>query len=127
MSVQCLQAEKVALERINAALEANQPARSVSLSPEEAALVKALNLLTAKPMIYAANVAESDLADQGASSPHVQAMRERAAQEGSSLVVCSAQVIFLMLSSSCCVRRPLPLADQGASSPHVQAMRERAA
>ena len=86
-----LQVERAVLERVNAALEANQPARSLQLKPEEAAAIKALDLLTAKPMIYAANVAEGDLADQGASSPHVQAMRERAAQEGSSLVVCSAQ------------------------------------
>ena len=88
---------------MNAALESNQPIRSVSLKPEEAVLVKALNLLTAKPMIYAANVAEGDLADQGASSPHVQAMRERAAQEGRQVVVCSAQVRLPVLCSCACI------------------------
>ena len=39
------------------------------------------NLLTAKPVIYAANVAEDDLADDGASNAHVQAVREFAAEE----------------------------------------------
>ena len=87
-----LQTERSVLERVNAALEANKPARSLTLKPEEAAAIKALDLLTAKPMIYAANVAEGDLADQGASCRHVQAMRARADQEGSSLVICSAQV-----------------------------------
>ena len=80
------------LERINTALEANQPARSLTLKPNELALVKALDLLTLKPMIYAANVAESDLADQGASNRHVVAMHQRAEEEGASLVIVSAQV-----------------------------------
>ena len=88
-----LQAERVILERINTALEANQPARSLPLKPNELALIKALDLLTMKPMIYAANVAEGDLADQGASNPHVVAMRQRAAEEGASLVIVSAQVL----------------------------------
>ena len=87
-----VQAERVILERINTALEANQPARSLTLKPNELALVKALDLLTLKPMIYAANVAESDLADQGASNRHVVAMRQRAEEEGASLVIVSAQV-----------------------------------
>ena len=86
-----MQAERVVLEKINAALEGNQPARSLTLKPDELALIKPLDLLTMKPMIYAANVAEGDLADQGASNPHVVAMRERAQREGSSLVIVSAQ------------------------------------
>ena len=38
------------------------------------------NLLTAKPTIYAANVAEDDLADDGASNPHVAKVREMDAE-----------------------------------------------
>ena len=50
-------AEDAALERIQAVLE-NGVARSVDLNDEEAAMIKPLGLLTAKPIIYATNVSE---------------------------------------------------------------------
>lgn len=84
--------EAQALQRIMAALEQGKPARSVQLNEEEAELVKALCLLTAKPMIYAANVAEDDLVGGAANNTHVQALREKAAEEGRDLVIISAQV-----------------------------------
>ena len=84
--------EKPALERMVASLDQNKPARAVELSEEEVALVKNLQLLTMKPMIYAANVAEGDLADQGASNHHVKALREKAAQESCEVIIVSAQV-----------------------------------
>ena len=43
--------------------------------------MKDYNLLTAKPTIYAANVAEDDLADDGASNQHVAQVRECAARK----------------------------------------------
>lgn len=43
-------------------------------------------------MIYAANVAEEDLADQGATNTHVQALRKKASEESCDVVVVSAQV-----------------------------------
>ncbi len=52
-------------------LEAGRAARTAQLNKDEAASVKGLGLLTLKPMIYCANVAEGDLADQGASNSHV--------------------------------------------------------
>ena len=55
-------------------------------------LMDALNLLTSKPVIYAANVSESDLADDGASNPHVAAVREFAAKEGSEVFVICAEI-----------------------------------
>lgn len=58
------QIEAAALQRVLDALEANIPARRVPLNDEELELVKGLCLLTMKPMIYAANVEEGDLADQ---------------------------------------------------------------
>ena len=42
------------------------------------AFVNSLNLLTCKPVIFAANVGEEDLADDGASNPHVAAVRKYA-------------------------------------------------
>lgn len=87
-----VQIEKGALERIVASLDQNQPARAVPLNEEESVLVKGLQLLTMKPMIYAANVAETDLADQGAGNHHVKALREKAAQENCEVIIVSAQV-----------------------------------
>ncbi|CAI5458994.1 unnamed protein product [Closterium sp. Yama58-4] len=85
------EAEAGALERIREALLGGGAARSVELSEEEAPLVAQLCLLTAKPIIYAANVAETDLADPS-SNPHVAAVRHLAATEGAECVVVSAQV-----------------------------------
>jgi hypothetical protein len=56
------------------------------------AAVKGLCLLTMKPMIYAANVTEEDLASQGDNNKHVQALRKKAAEEDCDVVVVSAQV-----------------------------------
>ena len=50
------------------------------------------NLLTAKPVIYAANVSEDDLADDGANNPHVANVRKLAAEEGSEVFVICAQI-----------------------------------
>jgi ribosome-binding ATPase YchF (GTP1/OBG family) len=54
--------EITALNKINDALLAGKSARSVTLTKEEKAAVKSLMLLTMKPVIYAANVADTDLA-----------------------------------------------------------------
>lgn len=84
--------EAGALVKIQAAIEAGKGARTAQLNKDEAAAVKGLGLLTLKPLIYAANVTEDDLADQGANNKHVQALRKRAAEEGVSVVVVSARV-----------------------------------
>lgn len=84
--------EAAALKKILDALENGKPARSVELNEEEQELVKVLCLLTAKPMIYAANVSEDDLGTQGADNVHVQALKNKAAEENSDVVVISAQV-----------------------------------
>jgi GTP-binding protein YchF len=63
--------------------------------PEDDDLIAAFkeyNLLTYKPVIYAANVAEDDLADDGASNAHVQAVRKFAEEEGSRVFVICAQI-----------------------------------
>eukprot|EP01033_Poteriospumella_lacustris_P025229 gene25229-gene22709 len=54
--------ELLALEKINEALTAGKSARSVALTKNEKAAIKGMMLLTMKPVIYAANVADSDLA-----------------------------------------------------------------
>ncbi|WP_216910113.1 redox-regulated ATPase YchF [Synechococcus sp. CCY 0621] len=82
-------AEDAALARLQAELEQGGAARRVSLSEEEQALVRNLGLLTAKPIIYATNVSEDDLAGGNA---WVSAVEALAAREGAEAVRISAQV-----------------------------------
>ena len=83
------QVEDAALERIQAVLENGGAARNVELNEEETALIRPLGLLTAKPIIYATNVSEDDLAEGNAFCEEVIAL---AAQEGAETVRISAQV-----------------------------------
>lgn len=83
------QAELTALEKLAASLDAGKPARLVPLTDEEELLIKPLGLLTHKPVIYAANVLENDLAT---GNTWVEQVRAIATSEGSQVVVVSAQV-----------------------------------
>ena len=81
------------LEAIKEHLENGQPVRTLGAFEEsEEKFRLSLTLLTDKPVIYAANVAEDDLADDGESNPHVQAVRAFAEKEGSEVFVVSAQI-----------------------------------
>lgn len=75
-------------------LEAGNLAKTFELPEDEdaGAWFASYNLLTAKPVIYAANVAEDDLADDGAGNPHVAAVRALAAEEDSEVFVICAQI-----------------------------------
>ena len=80
-------------QRIKAHLEDGKPAISLELENEdEEAWMQEYNLLTAKPVIFAANVSEDDLADDGASNPHVQAVRELAKEQNSGVFVICAEI-----------------------------------
>ena len=59
---------------------------------DEQAWLDGYNLLTAKPVIFAANVSEDDLADDGASNDGVKAVREYAAQENCEVFVVCAEI-----------------------------------
>ena len=81
------------LKRMQAHLEQNLPAKTLEVEdPEERAFYESLTLLTWKPVVYAANVAEEDLASDGADNPYVKEVRELAAAEGSEVFVISAQI-----------------------------------
>ena len=82
------------LQGLKSHLEDGKMARTYEL-PEDEDLelwYKGYNLLTAKPTIYAANVAEDDLADDGANNPFVASVREKANEEGSEVFVVCAQI-----------------------------------
>ncbi len=74
-------------ERIRDLLDAGKPARSAELSKEEGKLIHELHLLTVKPTMYIANVAEDGFED----NPYLDAVHQFAAEEGSEVVaVCAA-------------------------------------
>ena len=87
-----LQGEMDFLLRIKEVLESGKSVRRMTMTEEEAEMLKDFNLLSAKPTIYAANVAEEDLADDGAANPFVQSVKELAAAEGSEAFVVSAKL-----------------------------------
>ncbi|MEG4216533.1 redox-regulated ATPase YchF [Microcoleus sp. Pol14C6] len=83
------QAEVDVLEKLVVVLNAGKPARQYNFTDEEAELVKGLELLTNKPIIYAANVSEDDLAT---GNSYVEQVQEVAAKENAKVVIVSAQV-----------------------------------
>ena len=85
--------EEALLVRIKEHLESGKMAKSLEVDDEdELLLLKGYNLLTYKPVIYAANVAEDDLADDGASNAMVAKVKEFAAGEGSKVFALCAQI-----------------------------------
>jgi len=81
--------ELAVLEKLMPVLDGGNAARTAELEESELLCVKGLGLLSLKPVIYATNVADGDLAD---GNEMVQKVREQAAAEGASVVVVSAQV-----------------------------------
>ena len=80
-------ARKALLERVKAHLDEGKPVRSMTLDDDERREIRDLFLLTIKPTLYVANVAE----DGFENNPYLDAVRELAAAEGSAVVaVCAA-------------------------------------
>ena len=86
--------EQALLEKLKAYLEEGNMAKTFEVGDDEdeQAWFASYNLLTAKPVIYAANVAEEDLANDGAGNVHVQNVRAQAAKENSEVFVICAQI-----------------------------------
>ncbi|MCI9209929.1 MAG: redox-regulated ATPase YchF [Eubacterium sp.] len=86
--------ELALLEQVKAHLEEGHMAKNFALSDdeEEQAWFSSYNLLTAKPVIYAANVTEDDLTDDGAGNSFVQEVRTQADTEHSEVFVICAQI-----------------------------------
>ena len=81
-------ARRDALKKLLEALEQGRPARGVELVPREMEELRDLHLITAKPVMYVANVAEGD----SAGSPLVAPLEALAARQGAELVVISAAI-----------------------------------
>ena len=86
--------ELALMERIKAHLEDGKMAKSFDdiNDEDEQQWLESYNLLTYKPVIFAANVAEDDLADDGTSNAGVQAVREYAKREDCEVFVVCAEI-----------------------------------
>lgn len=80
--------EKTLLEKLKAELDNGIAIRTLSLNDDEKKILKNLHLLTAKPMLYIANVDENGFGDDNI---HLKKVREHAEKENASVVpVCAA-------------------------------------
>ena len=79
------------LEAVRAALAAGKPARAVVPTVEEAPVYRSLNLLTGKPVLYAANVAEDQITEGNAFVAALRAAVERDVEQAE-IVAFSAKV-----------------------------------
>lgn len=84
-----MQAEVAVLEAVSAALNQGRPARSVELDDSQRQIMRGLHLITAKPVLYVANVTEDDL--DGA-HPFVQKVAAHAQGEGAELVTICGKI-----------------------------------
>lgn len=80
------------LERIKAALNEGKPARTLEYTEDEENIVKDLFLISMKPVIYAANVAENDFADGIKNNKYVNIVKEFAVKENSQVMPVSAKI-----------------------------------
>lgn len=78
-------------QKIYPIIEGGEAVNPANFNEEEREVLRQSQLLSSKPMIYAANVAESDMADPMA-NPHFKTLKERADAEGRQVVAISAQI-----------------------------------
>lgn len=79
-------------ERLREHLESGKCARAMSMTEDEIEMLADVSLLTLKPVIYAANVAEDDYAKPDGENEYVNKIREFAATENSEVMVISAKI-----------------------------------
>jgi len=80
------------LERVKATLEEGKPARSLDYSDEEMAIMNEIALISMKPVIYAANVAEDDFAKGIENNKYVKMVEELAKSENAQVMPVSARI-----------------------------------
>ena len=85
-----IQKEATLLTKLKESLEKNISIRKMDLTEDEEKIIKPYNLLTGKPIIYMANVSESDLAT--GTNEYVEKLKEFASKENSKVIVVCAKV-----------------------------------
>jgi ribosome-binding ATPase len=83
------QAELSLLQRISVCLDQGRPARSAELTAEDWLILRDLHLITSKPMLYVANVAEDDLDGE---HPSVAQLRQLVEAEGAEMVLICGRI-----------------------------------
>lgn len=79
------------MKKLKEGLEEEVPARSIALSEDEEKVAKQLHLLTAKPILYVANVGEDEVADVD-SNAYVNKVKEFANKDNAEVIVISAKI-----------------------------------
>jgi GTP-binding protein YchF len=87
-----LQAELAVYEKVKAGLENEQPARALAFTADEREIVRQAFLLTDKPVIYAANVGETDLADGAAHNAFARELETVVQAEQAEMILISARI-----------------------------------
>jgi GTP-binding protein YchF len=85
------QVESDLLKRVLTCLESEKPVRSLEFSEEEKKYVDGLFLITSKPVIYAANISESDIAKDISEIPLAKKVQDYALSDGSETLIISAK------------------------------------
>lgn len=84
--------ELALFERVKAHMEEGKPARTAGFNEDEAAIMRDVFLITMKPVIYAANVAEDDFSKGIENNEFVNRVKEFAAEENSQVMPVSARI-----------------------------------
>ncbi len=87
-----LASELELLERVKMAMEEGKPARSLDYTKEELEIMKEISLISMKPVLYAANVAEEDFSKGIENCEYVNRVKAHAESEGSEVMPVSAQI-----------------------------------
>jgi GTP-binding protein YchF len=85
------QAELELIERIKNTLEEGKPVRAMDFTAEEDEIVKGIFLLTSKPVIYAGNVSEEDIASPD-NNPFVKELTKQAQSENAGVIIICAKI-----------------------------------
>ena len=80
------------LERVKATLEEGKPARSLDYTDDEMVIMNEIALISMKPVIYAANVAEDDFSKGIENNKYVKMVEELAASENAQVMPVSARI-----------------------------------
>lgn len=115
------EAEVEFLERVRAELDAGRPARAVERTPAEEDILATADLLTAKPVIYAANLSEADFVGGYEKNVNYQKVAAQAKREGAGVLPICAKIEEEM-SSLDDEEKTLFLADLGLSQSGLDRM-----
>jgi len=87
-----IKTEAKILKKIMEGMGKGQPSRSIELLPDEIKVIKSMGLLTLKPVIYCANIAESDIGKDEGKLPFIRDIKQYAQREKSEVLTVCAKI-----------------------------------